>query len=108
MICYNVGDEMGFLCDLKYHVLRILLHFMSQKLSMRIKKKKLLRLKTRERRRTNENVFIQSEIYKKSLSISKRNDKILYYDCTNYFFEIEQEDRLKQYGPSKEHRPNPI
>lgn len=42
------------------------------------------------------------------MNISKRNDKILYYDCTNYFFEIEQEEGLKQYGPSKEHRPNPI
>jgi transposase len=52
--------------------------------------------------------FIQSELYKNSLAISKRNDKILYYDCTNYFFEIEQAEGLKQYGPSKEHRPNPI
>ncbi len=51
---------------------------------------------------------IQSQLYKNSLAISKRNDKILYYDCTNYFFEIEQEDGLRQYGPSKEHRPNPI
>ncbi|MPW27383.1 transposase, partial [Alkalibaculum sp. M08DMB] len=51
---------------------------------------------------------IQSELYKNSLAVSKRNDKILYYDCTNYFFEIEQEDGLRQYGPSKEHRPNPI
>jgi transposase len=55
-----------------------------------------------------ESDFIQSEIYKNSLAVSRRNDKILYYDCTNYFFEIEQEDGLKQYGPSKEHRPNPI
>lgn len=30
------------------------------------------------------------------------------YDCTNYFFEIEEESELRQYGPSKEHRPNPI
>lgn len=52
--------------------------------------------------------FIQSELYKNSLRISKRNDRILYYDCTNYFFEIEQEEGIKQYGPSKEHRPNPI
>ena len=52
--------------------------------------------------------FIQSELYKNSLKISKRNTNILYYDCTNYFFEIEQESGLKQYGPSKEHRPNPI
>lgn len=55
-----------------------------------------------------ESDFIQSELYKNSLSVSKRNDKILFYDCTNYFFEIEQEDGIKQYGPSKEHRPNPI
>ena len=55
-----------------------------------------------------EDSFIQSALYKNSLAISKRNDKVLYYDCTNFFFEIEQEDGLKQYGPSKEHRPNPI
>lgn len=52
--------------------------------------------------------FIQSELYKNSLKVSKRNTNILYYDCTNYFFEIEQESGLRQYGPSKEHRPNPI
>ena len=52
--------------------------------------------------------FIQSEIYKNSLSVSKRNDRILYYDCTNYFFEIEQEDGIKQYGFGKDHKPNPI
>lgn len=52
--------------------------------------------------------FIQSELYKNSLSVSKRNDCILYYDCTNYFFEIEQEAGLKQYGPGKDHKPNPI
>lgn len=32
----------------------------------------------------------------------------LYYDCSNYYFEIEQEDGIKKYGKSKEHRPNPI
>ena len=52
--------------------------------------------------------FIQSSLYSNSLKISKRNTGILYYDCTNYFFEIEQEEGLKQYGASKEHRPNPI
>jgi transposase len=52
--------------------------------------------------------FIQAELYKNSLRISKRNSSVLYYDCTNYFFEIEQEEGLKQYGYSKEHRPNPI
>lgn len=57
---------------------------------------------------SKETDFIQSELYKNSLKISKRNSGILYYDCTNYFFEIEQEQGLKQYGYSKEHKPNPI
>ena len=52
--------------------------------------------------------FIQSEVYKNSHFIGSRNDKILYYDCTNYYFEISQEDGCKKYGKSKEHRPNPI
>ncbi|MGF6990163.1 transposase [Lachnospiraceae bacterium PM6-15] len=52
--------------------------------------------------------FIQAELYKNSLKILPRNSQILYYDCTNFFFEIEQEDGLKQYGVSKENRPNPI
>ena len=56
----------------------------------------------------NECDFIQSEVYKNSHLLGKRNDKILYYDCTNYFFEIEQEDGDKKYGKCKEHRPNPI
>lgn len=57
---------------------------------------------------SKETDFIQSELYKNSLKVSKRNTGILYYDCTNFFFEIEEEDGLKQYGVSKEHRPNPI
>lgn len=52
--------------------------------------------------------FIQNEVYKNSHFLGKRNDKVLYYDCTNYYFEIEQEDDEKKYGKSKEHRPNPI
>lgn len=52
--------------------------------------------------------LIQSEAYKNSHFAGKRNDCILYYDCTNYYFEIEQEEGDKKYGKSKEHRPNPI
>ena len=52
--------------------------------------------------------FIQSELYKNSNEYIPRNNKILYYDCTNYFFEIEVECGLKQYAKSKENRPNPI
>lgn len=52
--------------------------------------------------------FIQAEVYKNSFFFGKRNNRFLYYDCTNYYFEIEQEDGDKKYGKSKEHRPNPI
>ena len=51
---------------------------------------------------------IQSELYKNSKKLVERKTGILYYDCTNFFFEIEQEDDFRKYGPSKEHRPNPI
>lgn len=56
----------------------------------------------------NECDLIQSEVYKNSHFLGFRNDKVLYYDCSNYYFEIEQEDGSKKYGKSKEHRPNPI
>lgn len=55
-----------------------------------------------------ESGFIQEELYKNSNFVHPRNKKVLYYDCTNYYFEIEQEDELRRYGKSKEHRPNPI
>ena len=52
--------------------------------------------------------LIQAEVYKNSHLLGQRNDKILYYDCSNYYFEIEREDGCKKYGKSKEHRPNSI
>jgi hypothetical protein len=52
--------------------------------------------------------LIQAELYKRSKKMIKRNTGVLFYDCTNFFFELEQEAGLRQYGPSKEHRPNPI
>ena len=57
---------------------------------------------------SNEIDFIQSELYKNSLNLGKRNTGVLYYDCTNFFFETEEAEGIKQYGLSKEHRPNPI
>ncbi|MGN0739829.1 MAG: IS1634 family transposase [Treponema sp.] len=60
-------------------------------------------------------------IYEKSNSVIKRDTSVLYYDCTNFYFECEKEDDaivdevtgeimcgLRKYGVSKEHRPNPI
>lgn len=52
--------------------------------------------------------YIQSETYKNSNFVINRNNRILYYDCSNFYFEIEQADDLRKYGKSKEHRPNPI
>jgi transposase len=31
-----------------------------------------------------------------------------YFDCTNFYFEIDREDDFRRKGPSKEHRPEPI
>lgn len=55
-----------------------------------------------------EDALIQSSLYRNSLKNAGRNDRVLYYDCTNFFFEMEEADGLRQYGHSKEHRPNPI
>lgn len=52
--------------------------------------------------------YIQEELYRDSNFIHDRNTKILYYDCTNYYFETEEESGDRKYGKSKEHRPNPI
>ena len=37
-----------------------------------------------------------------------RNTETVYYDVTNYYFEIDEQDDLRKKGVSKEHRPNPI
>ena len=52
--------------------------------------------------------FIQESLFSNSKNVIKRDSSIIYYDCTNYFFEIDNEDDLRKYGISKEHRPNPI
>ena len=51
---------------------------------------------------------IQEFLYENSKKVVKRNTSVLYYDCTNYFFEIEEERGSCRYGKSKEHRPLPI
>ena len=58
----------------------------------------------------DESDFIQQQLYKNSLVYGKRNTGIIYYDCSNFFFEIEQQDEegLRKFGKSKEIRPLPI
>ena len=55
-----------------------------------------------------ENDFFQAELYKNTQKVVNRKKEVLYYDCTNYYFEIENEDVFRKYSVSKEHRPNPI
>ncbi len=57
---------------------------------------------------SEESDFIQAEVYRYGKGLHKRDGKVIYYDCTNYYFESEEESGLRQYGHSKEHRPNPI
>ena len=55
-----------------------------------------------------ESEYIQSRLFKNSMQIAKRRTEVIYYDCTNFYFEIEEAEDDKQYGVSKENRPLPI
>lgn len=118
-ICQDISDQYRFTYDLNSILSRLLygrILFPSSKLNTFEESKKLLEPPQFELQHVyraldvlcKEDACIQSELYKNSKLLSKRNDRILFYDCTNFFFEIEQEENMKQYGPSKEHRPNPI
>lgn len=52
--------------------------------------------------------FIQESLFNNSKKIINRNSSVIYYDCTNYFFEIENEDDFRKYGISKQHQPSPL
>jgi transposase len=51
---------------------------------------------------------VQKLIHKRISTRYGRKTDLMYYDCTNYYFEIDLEDELRRKGPGKEHRPNPI
>lgn len=50
----------------------------------------------------------QQHIHEQIVKKYGRNTKIIYYDVTNFYFEIDKEDELRKKGLCKEHRPNPI
>ena len=52
--------------------------------------------------------YLQKELYNNSKSVIDRNTRILYFDCTNYYFSINEEDELRKYGKGKDHKPNPL
>jgi hypothetical protein len=62
-----------------------------------------------------------AHLFTNSENVVKRNTSVCYFDCTNYYFEIEGEDAdyidsvtgeilkgFRKYGPSKQHMPNPL
>ena len=51
--------------------------------------------------------YIQEKMFENSLNVIDRNSKIIYFDCTNYYFEINDEDELRRYGINKQHQPSP-
>lgn len=55
-----------------------------------------------------ESDYIQSRLFKNSTAVQKRNTQVIYYDCTNFYFEIDSAEDDKQYGKGKENRPLPI
>ena len=55
-----------------------------------------------------ESDYIQSRLFKNSSEIRERRTQVIYYDCTNFYFEIDAAEDDKQFGKSKEDRPLPI
>ena len=51
---------------------------------------------------------LQSYIYDHIQEQYKPNNEAIYYDVTNYYFEIDDNDDFRKKGVCKEHRPNPI
>lgn len=118
-ICEYISKKHGFRYDLNSILSRLVygrILYPSSKLSCFTQSTKLLEQPMFEAHQiyralsviAEESDYIQSKLYEYSKKIIKRQTGILFYDCTNYFFEIEEEDGLRQYGKSKENRPNPI
>ena len=51
--------------------------------------------------------YIQENLFNNSKQVINRNSRVIYYDCTNYFFEIDEEDDIRKYGINKQHQPKP-
>lgn len=118
-ICEYIYKKHGFQYDLNSILSRLVygrILYPSSKLSCFTQSTKLLEQPVFEAHQiyralsviAEESDYIQSKLYEYSKKIINRQTGILFYDCTNYFFEIEEEDGLRQYGKSKENRPNPI
>ena len=52
--------------------------------------------------------YIQRQLYNNSKSVINRNTKIMYFDCTNYYFDINEETELQKYGHGKDGKAKPL
>lgn len=53
--------------------------------------------------------YIQRELYNNSKAVVDRKTRIFYYDCTNYYFDISEEDDLRKYtGNAKDKKGKPV
>lgn len=130
-ICNDISSKYGFEYDLDNILSRLIytrVLFPGSKLSSYSESRRFIgqpRFKLEEIYRSlsvlaGESDYIQSQVFRNSLSAIGRDTSVIYYDCSNFFFETEQADvlqkntagepelGLRQYGHSKEHRPNPI
>lgn len=57
----------------------------------------------------NDNLdYIQKELYNNSKSVIDRKTNIMYFDCTNYYFDINEETDIQKYGHSKDGKAKPL
>jgi transposase len=118
-ICQSISEKYDFSFDLNMILSRLIymrvLHPTSKKGTLE-RAKELLEPHSIETQHiyraldvlADESDMIETSVYRNSHNLVDRNTSILYYDCTNFYFETEESGGLKQYGMSKEHRPNPI
>lgn len=52
--------------------------------------------------------FIQKKIYNNSKSVINRDTRIMYFDCTNYYFDINEENDFQKYGNGKDGKAKPL
>ena len=131
LICNRISKEYGFQYDLNEILSRLVygrILYPASKLSTYRQSQELLETPSFEYHQivralsviSKEFYPIQAELYKNSAEVIERKTGVLYYDCTNFFFEIEAEDNIsneeadrqdiaaRKYGYSKQHQPSPI
>lgn len=131
LICSHISKRHAFQYDMNSILSRLVygrILFPSSKLSTCKQSKDLLeppQFEYHQMQRAlsviaTESDSIQSELYKFSSQIIPRKTGVLYYDCTNFYFETEEEDNIpnleadekdvaaRKYGISKQHQPSPL